>query len=271
MSLAIAEYLVTKGCLVDVLDRVFDNPPHVPCYEVGGCQNCVRQRQLDEAEDRLAQERLAKREEIELDIKMYEPNEEKRKHKERSKRKEHERSPKETKVFKEKLVEWREHKYQQLLEELDIPLDAFMSDKELQKIAKFKVTGLDSFAHPEVEWFAPAEWKTEALQAIQDAEQAEASRIAQEEAKKRGLEEERKQAQDEKRRKKELERQEKQREKQLKAQATQSKKTQSSAPIPVASTSSATLHHPPTSQDTTHTDRLGQGRPVSRMQIYLSK
>ncbi|KAG9096998.1 hypothetical protein FS749_007300 [Ceratobasidium sp. UAMH 11750] len=46
MTVAIAEYLATKGCLVDVLDCAFNNPPHKPCYDVGGCMNCVHRRQL---------------------------------------------------------------------------------------------------------------------------------------------------------------------------------------------------------------------------------
>ncbi|KAG8731998.1 hypothetical protein FRC10_001317, partial [Ceratobasidium sp. 414] len=36
MLIRIVEYLVTKGCLVEVLDREFENQPHVPCYQIEG-------------------------------------------------------------------------------------------------------------------------------------------------------------------------------------------------------------------------------------------
>jgi hypothetical protein len=49
MTIGMAEYLVTEGCLVEVLDCEFDNPLHIPCFEVDGCYNCKRKRQAEEA------------------------------------------------------------------------------------------------------------------------------------------------------------------------------------------------------------------------------
>ncbi|KAG8720585.1 hypothetical protein FRC08_018797 [Ceratobasidium sp. 394] len=161
MSVAIAKYLVTKGCLVKVLDRAFNNPPHKLCYNVGGCKNCMHHRELDEAQDQLAGERVAKHEEVELDIKMYKPETElKRKTRVKA---DNERGPREAKIIKDKLLEWQKQACQNIVDDFNILPDAFMTDKELQRMAKFKVSSLKSFDSPEISWSAPVEWKTEAL------------------------------------------------------------------------------------------------------------
>ncbi|KAG8708262.1 hypothetical protein FRC08_018987 [Ceratobasidium sp. 394] len=51
MSLDMAEYIATGisgGCLTEVTDRIFKNPPHLPCYEAGCCENCVKSRREQE-------------------------------------------------------------------------------------------------------------------------------------------------------------------------------------------------------------------------------
>ncbi|KAG9096997.1 hypothetical protein FS749_007299 [Ceratobasidium sp. UAMH 11750] len=136
--------------------------------------------QLDEAQDQLAAERSVKREEVELDIKIYNPETElKRKTRTRL---ENERTPKDAKLIKDKLLNWRQQAYEKILAEFDIPIEAFMSDKELQRIAKFKLTSLESFDNPGILWSAPVEWKTEVLSAVWDIEKVEAQHKEKEEA-----------------------------------------------------------------------------------------
>ncbi|QRW03330.1 Helicase conserved C-terminal domain [Ceratobasidium sp. AG-Ba] len=170
MSLSMAEYLVTEGCLVEVLDREFNNPPHVPCALVGGCQNCVRKRQKEEDEDRLAQERSVKREETIQDVKDFalEPEQ---KHKDPPKSKEYERTAKDTTAVRERLSKWRDKKYEEIIDEMSIPLDAFMTDKELRAISKVKISSLESFQELGISWPAPIEWKVAAVAEIERIDQ----------------------------------------------------------------------------------------------------
>ncbi|KAG9081189.1 hypothetical protein FRC06_005744 [Ceratobasidium sp. 370] len=262
-----AEYLVTKGCLVDVLDRAFDNPLHESCYEVGGCQNCVRQRELDEAKDQLAAKRSVKREETELDIKMYDPETE-LKRKTRVKRK-NERVPKDVAFIKTRLLEWREQEYQKLLVDFDIPIDAFLADKFVQRIAKFKVKDLESFSSPDIDWSAPVEWKTKVLESVQAIEQdlntqrerGEVDKRKAAEAKKRANEEARRKEQEERACQREFERQQK-------ARKTSQQLPLLSAQAPGASTSTG-VNQPLVANNTEA--RLAQGRAVYKVQIAVPR
>lgn len=51
MSLGMAEYIATEGCLVAVIDKEFNNPKHKPCIEVSGCVNCKNKREHQETHD----------------------------------------------------------------------------------------------------------------------------------------------------------------------------------------------------------------------------
>lgn len=144
------------------------------CYSVGGCYHCRQKRQLDEDRDLHVEERLAKREEVELVIHQYDGQLDQPKHKATQQAKENERSWKETQVMKAAIKSWREDKYLEVLDDIDICLDAFMSDKELQRIVKFKITSIDSFDNPAVRRPGHLEWRTELLQVILDTESSEA-------------------------------------------------------------------------------------------------
>jgi superfamily II DNA helicase RecQ len=94
ITIGMAEYLVTEGCLVEVLDREFNNPPHVPCYEIEGCYNCKRKRRTEEAAQ------VPKQEENELEVQEYNPQAKELKQQTTESAKETTRSAKETKIFK---------------------------------------------------------------------------------------------------------------------------------------------------------------------------
>lgn len=81
MSIGMAEHLATGGCRTAVLSWKFNNPEHESCYSAGGCDHCYLQRRKDEDVDRLAVARHAKREDIELKIKIYDRPGEELKHK----------------------------------------------------------------------------------------------------------------------------------------------------------------------------------------------
>lgn len=63
MTLAMAEYIATATCCTEVLDQEYNNPPHESCYSVGGCNLCIKARQI--AEDIHHERRQAIKEEEE--------------------------------------------------------------------------------------------------------------------------------------------------------------------------------------------------------------
>ncbi|QRV84555.1 Helicase conserved C-terminal domain [Ceratobasidium sp. AG-Ba] len=58
MSLEMAEYIVAGVAgqfLTKVVDKYFDNPTHTSCYDIGGCEGCIRLRQHEEPDTLLGQ------------------------------------------------------------------------------------------------------------------------------------------------------------------------------------------------------------------------
>ncbi|KAG8741802.1 hypothetical protein FRC10_002401 [Ceratobasidium sp. 414] len=169
MTIGIAEYIATEGCLVEVMDREFDNPPHIPCYDIGGCYNCKRQRQHNE-QARLAMNGAPNQE----DLQQYNPVEAVKHTAKELAIEETKRLPKDLKIFKKAIEVWREDKYMRLVDILNICEDAFMTDKELKRIAQFRITSVNSFDDPDVRWPGALEWRQELLLVIQDLELSEA-------------------------------------------------------------------------------------------------
>lgn len=186
MTLGMARFLATKGCRIEALDEEFNNPPHQPCIEYGGCDQCVLQRAQNEQEDRLAAERLAKRVEIELAIEFYDGKGEELKRKTRNQASQDERFGGERQLFKKAIEDWRVKKMLELLDEIDICEDAFMSDKELLRIAKYKrLDSVTAFDNPAVAWAGLPEWRSDLLQVIMDLEKAEQEKAERKEAEER--------------------------------------------------------------------------------------
>ncbi|KAF8605992.1 hypothetical protein BDV93DRAFT_554312 [Ceratobasidium sp. AG-I] len=176
-SIGTAEYVATERCLVDVLGREFSNPAHAPCYDIGGCYSCKQKHQVDEKRALLSVEKTPKQEIIELDIRQYDFKAEETESHAQEATKQNERSAKDVQIFKEEIQGWRKACYMRALREVDIPLDALMTDKELKRVAKFKVTSVESFDNPEIRWESAPEWRQELLQVIKDLEASEARKL----------------------------------------------------------------------------------------------
>lgn len=176
MSITMAEYLVTDRCLVEVLDREFNNPAHTPCYDVGGCYNCKRNRKHAEDQVLLAAGQVPTPDPVELDIQQRNAEAEEVKARAREAAKRNERSEEEFQVFMKAIGDWREDYYMQIVNRLNICLAALMTGEELVRVAKFKITSIESFNHPQVRWEAPLEWRQALLEFIKDLEESEASK-----------------------------------------------------------------------------------------------
>ncbi|KAG9090007.1 hypothetical protein FS749_000887 [Ceratobasidium sp. UAMH 11750] len=223
MTVKMAEYLVTKGCLIDVLDRAFE------------IRRTSRVTRLEAAE------RSVKHEETELDIKMHDPETELK----RTTRvkPENERAPKAIAFIKTRLLEWRGQEYQKLVVDFDIPIEAFMADKVVQR------------------------WKTKVLESVRAIEQDLNTQREQEEADKRKAAEAKKQANEEAC-KKEQEERARQREFAQQQKAHKEQPPSSSTQVPKASTSTDT--NQPLAVENLDA-RLAHGQPVYKAQIAVPR
>ncbi|KAF8598606.1 hypothetical protein BDV93DRAFT_561112 [Ceratobasidium sp. AG-I] len=204
MTLGMAKLLATSGCRVSVLDREFNNPDHELCYNVGACNNCVRERETNEAVDRHASSRQVKREAVELSIAFYDGEAEELKHEAAKSANEGKRQGNEWKIFKSAIQSWQKKKIMELLDVMDLCEDTFMTDPELLRIAKSRsLTDISSFDHADVHWPGQTEWQLELLALIQDLERSEQEKaecFEHEAEEKRGLAEEKRGLAEEKRR-----------------------------------------------------------------------
>ncbi|KAG9080315.1 hypothetical protein FRC06_006795, partial [Ceratobasidium sp. 370] len=182
--------------------------------------------------------------------------------------------------------------------------DAFMTDEELKRISQFKITSIESFDDPSVNWPGDQDWREDLLGVIQSLEALELRRQEDEEQAAEEKQQEKERAAEVKRQEKEraaeakrqekervaeAKRQEKERERERKAQEKQDKKqptkkqktthqaeTDSSffhltppsgSSQPIASTLAATNSHStpaPTARIRPHTPAPAQGRAVQR-------
>ncbi|KAG9091106.1 hypothetical protein FRC07_011931, partial [Ceratobasidium sp. 392] len=76
LDAGVARFIATDGCRTRVLDEIFGNPPHIPCEEVGGCENCLKKRleRKSNEPDVHAAAREAKREQIDLEFILEDPD-----------------------------------------------------------------------------------------------------------------------------------------------------------------------------------------------------
>ncbi|KAG9078837.1 hypothetical protein FRC06_008144 [Ceratobasidium sp. 370] len=179
-----------------------------------------------------------------------------------------------------------------------------MTDQELKRITQFKITSVNSFDDPNVNWPGDEEWGEELLEVTQDLEALELRRQEDEERAAEQKQQEMERAAEEKRWEKERERvrkgqekeqerkrkaQERERERERKAQEKQNKKPSTKrqktthqagtdgsffhlmppcvSSQPVASTSTATTTHSaptPASRNLPHTPAFAQGGAMQR-------
>lgn len=179
VSLGVAEYVATIDSRTAVPDREFNNPPHPLCYDTGGCDRCVEHRRRDDDVDLHAQRcQLLKEEDEERRVEdehkkpAYQRNANLRYGDLRAK-------------FTNALMAWRKDKFLELIELYDISLDCIMTQKELTAIAKTKgIEDLSAFDQAATYWPGPPEWRLEVLDRLQQVQQEEDERIAEEVARK---------------------------------------------------------------------------------------
>jgi superfamily II DNA/RNA helicase len=173
-----------------------------------------------------------------------------------------------------------------------------MTDQELKRISRFKITSIESFDDPSVNWPGVQEWRKELLEFIQDLEVSEAHREEDEvrvaEAKQQEKEQERERKERERERKaqdkkeeRERKAQEKKRKREQDAQEKQAKKRKSTHPAqtdgsffhptppsvpsqPIASSSIASMSYStsnPPAPTTPHTPAPAQ--PIATQRAFI--
>ncbi|KAG8731997.1 hypothetical protein FRC10_001316 [Ceratobasidium sp. 414] len=115
-----------------------------------------------------------------MDVQQYDPNVENTKHEEQAQVQELRRSHREFQIFKKAIEMWRKNKYLCILDEMDICLDAFMTDKQLTQLAQFKINSVNSFDHKDVCWSMNREWQQELFRFVQDLEVSQVHKQEQE-------------------------------------------------------------------------------------------
>lgn len=130
----IARFIATNSCRTRILDKVFNNPPHQPCREVGGCDNCVK-KNMEETSvpDYHAASRATQRKEVELQF-ILEDHEELAQggHKPVAKT----RRGAELEIVKKALVDWRKRTFEVERKNQDLELEDIMTDRALASIAR---------------------------------------------------------------------------------------------------------------------------------------
>ncbi|KAG8739149.1 hypothetical protein FRC10_006096 [Ceratobasidium sp. 414] len=192
LALEMAEYIATGaagGCLTDVIDRVFKNPAHTSCVDVGGCENCVKRRQEHDT-DAHQEERQVLRQQVNLGSETEDENPT---HK----------VPGGLEVRpaaeRERFTELRE-----LAKLHNTSYDRIITRKELELIAKVKgIMETGDFDKPEVNWPGQQNWGQEVLVLLSDQQRAEDWRVAEAQAEARAKAEERLHRKEEASRKKE--------------------------------------------------------------------
>ncbi|KAG8717276.1 hypothetical protein FRC08_007863 [Ceratobasidium sp. 394] len=201
MSIEMAEYVATGaagGCLTEVADRIFKNPAHTSCLEVGGCESCVKQRQEQEP-DAHQDRRWNIRQQVELADDL---EDEKLTHKIPDKPSI--RPMAERKRLADILADWRRKKLQDLVGVHTISLNQIMTPKGLERISKVKgITDISDFDKPEIKWPGRESWRREVLVLVSDQQRIEDRRIAEVEEEARAKAEARERKKEEAARKKE--------------------------------------------------------------------
>ncbi|KAG8768436.1 hypothetical protein FRC12_005567 [Ceratobasidium sp. 428] len=199
MSLGMAEYIATGaagGCLTAVIDRYFSNPAHTPCLEVGGCENCVKRQAADESAQEIDRLQAQRREARDAPIVIE--DEEHLKHKVAQPTSAGIRPLAERRRFLEAILDWRSQKLDEILLVHDYTLDAIMTQKEAERIAKTRgITACEDFDRPEVDWPASNNLRLELVTILFDLQRAEDMKKAEEEALARAQAEEKKQKEEE--------------------------------------------------------------------------
>ncbi|EUC55881.1 hypothetical protein RSOL_142820, partial [Rhizoctonia solani AG-3 Rhs1AP] len=180
MNLGVSEYIATVDCRTGVIDREFNNPPHAPCYEVGGCDRCVERQQHNQEVDRhIGKRNLLKEEAEDRNVEDFEPDEA-RGHKKPSKRDNERYRYGEFKVrFINALTAWRWKTFMELSELYSITPNHIMTDKELAAIAETKgITDASAFDQIDIQWPGRQEWKVEVLEVLKGAQSKEDEKLA---------------------------------------------------------------------------------------------
>ncbi|QRV96746.1 DEAD/DEAH box helicase [Ceratobasidium sp. AG-Ba] len=180
MSLEMAEYIVAGvagRCLTEVIDKYFDNPAHTSCYDIGGCEGCIRRRQREEPDTHLGQ-RQGNRQLIESEDSALDD----RLHKKSSSRP-LVRSVAERKRFATGLETWRLGKLKAIRAEgeYDYSLDEIMTNKELDHIAKARgLSTISDFTRLGITWPGSDDLRTELLGVLGDLQHEEDEQAAKE-------------------------------------------------------------------------------------------
>ncbi|KAG8729286.1 hypothetical protein FRC10_004117 [Ceratobasidium sp. 414] len=176
MTLGMAEYNATQGCLVNVIDCKFNNPQHTPCIEVGGCMHCFEKRHHQDTQDtHLERHGALKLEAEEQQIEEFEPEPP---HKRPATTQDMCTGAQLSRYIKG-LQAWRHSLQLELLERYDISKGSVMTNKELRAIARFKQLREPSdFDKLETQWPARDEWHLGVLQVLARLQEVEDSIIA---------------------------------------------------------------------------------------------
>ncbi|QRW07697.1 DEAD/DEAH box helicase [Ceratobasidium sp. AG-Ba] len=195
MSLGMAEYIAvgaSGGCLTKVIDQYFSNPSHTPCIEVGACGNCLKRQGTEEPDPHCKDCEEARgppttdKKEDELTHKATRPSAPVF------------RPTAEQKRFLEAILAWRAQKLQDILLVHDYSLEAIMTQKEAERIAKTRgITHTSDFDKPDVKWPACTNLRLELLVILSDLQQTEDQRrLKEEESNRKKAEEKEKKAED---------------------------------------------------------------------------
>ncbi|QRW12563.1 hypothetical protein RhiLY_11562 [Ceratobasidium sp. AG-Ba] len=133
MSLGIAEYIAigaSGGCLTEVIDRYSSNPSHTPCIEVGGCENRVKRRGTEEPDPHRKDREEAR------SLPNVHKKDDELVHKATRASAPIFRPTAERKHLLEALLAWRAQKLREILLVHDYSLEAIITQKEAERIAK---------------------------------------------------------------------------------------------------------------------------------------
>ncbi|KAG8695286.1 hypothetical protein FRC08_007918 [Ceratobasidium sp. 394] len=166
LDIDVARFIATESCRTRVLDEIFRNPPHKPCEEVGGCDNCVRKRLQSSSDvpDLHTADRAVKREEVELQIVLEDPEEiSQLPHKILAKN----RVGAELGAVKNALTKWRRSTFEAERKSQDLEFEDIMTDRALAVIARTRavdnVAALDRLEPP---WPSRERWGQAVVEVI---------------------------------------------------------------------------------------------------------
>ncbi|KAG9086930.1 hypothetical protein FRC06_002812 [Ceratobasidium sp. 370] len=170
MGLEMAEYIATGisgGCLTELTDRIFKNPPHTPCYEAGSCENCVKSRQEQEPDSHRADREATRPQDPSVEEKNSD------RPRKVPKPRNITRPVQEQRRFLAGILAWCHQKLLDLLEVHDTSLDEIMTEKEAVRISKHLVKAPEDFDKPEIKWPGLSNWRLELVTVLWDLQRAE--------------------------------------------------------------------------------------------------